>query len=185
MPALQELAAQIGAPERTLRRAVEARTLRARRLTPRTLLLDDAEREYVHRNWALLQTLREALRTEPNVKLAVLFGSTARGDAGPGSDIDLVVAWKDQARARPGALLAKVEDRTGRRVDLIRWEQAKKSPLLLAQVLEEGRVIVDRGYEWPRLLAEQDTILARSRRHERRLARDAEAALAELGASSG
>lgn len=184
MPALQELAADIGAPERTLRRAVETRTLRCRRPTPRTLILDDAERDYVHRNWALLQTLREALRTEPNVKLAVLFGSTARGDAGPRSDVDLLVAWKDRSRARPGAaLLAKLEDATGRRVDLIRWEQAKKSPLLMDQVLSEGRVIVDRGYVWPRLLAEQDTISARARRHERRLAREAEAALGELGAS--
>ena len=183
MPALQELAAELGAPERTLRRAVETRTLRCRRPTPRTLILDDAERDYVHRNWRLLQTLREALRTEPNVKLAVLFGSTARGDAGPRSDVDLLVAWKDWSRARPGALLAKLEDATGREVDLIRWEQAKKSPLLMDQVLSEGRVIVDRGYVWSRLLAEQDRIIARGRRHERRRAREAEAALVELGAS--
>ena len=183
MPTLQELAAEVGAPERTLRRAVEARTLRCRRPTPRTLVLDDAERDYVHRNWELLQTLREALRTEPNAKLAVLFGSTARGDAGPRSDIDLLVAWKDRAGARPASLLTKLEDATGRRVDLIRWDQAKKSPLLMDQILNEGRVIVDRGYVWPRLLSEQDTIIARARRHERRLAREADAALVELGAS--
>ena len=183
MPALQELAADIGAPERTLRRAVEAHTLRCRRPSPRTLIVDDSERDYVHRNWGVLQTLREALRTEPNLKLAILFGSTARGDAGSRSDIDLLVDWKDRSRARPGALLAKLEDATGRRVDLIRWEQAKKSPLLMDQVLSEGRVIVDRGYVWPRLLAEQDTIIARARRHERQLAREAEAALVELGLS--
>ena len=183
MPPLQELAAEIGAPERTLRRAVEARTLRARRPTPRTLILDDAEREYVRRSWGLLQTLREVLRTEPNVKFAVLFGSTARGDAGPGSDVDLLVAWKDQSRARAGALLAKLEDATERRVDLIAWEQAKRSPLLMDQLLREGRVIVDRGYVWPRLLAKENTIIARARRHERQLAREAGAALVELEAS--
>ena len=138
----------------------------------------------MHRNWGLLQTLREALRTEPNVKLAVLFGSTARGDAGRRSDIDLLIAWKDKSRARPGALLAKLEDATGRRVDFVPWEQAKKSPLLLAQVLGEGRVIIDRGYVWPRLLTQQDAIRARARRHERRLAKEAGDALAELGASS-
>ncbi len=148
-------------------------------------MLDDAERDYVHRNWGLLQTLREALRTESNVKLAVLFGSMARGDAGPRSDIDLLVDWKDRSRARPGALLAKLEDVTGGRVDLIRWEQAKKSPLLMDQVVSEGRVIVDRGYVWPRLLAEQDTIIARARRHERRLAREAAATLAELEGAFG
>ena len=182
MSPLKELATEVGAPERTLRRAVATRTLRCLRPTPRTLVLDDAERDYVRRNWELLQTLREALRTEPNVNLAVLFGSTARGDAGLGSDVDLVVAWKDRSRARPGALLAKLEDATGRRVDLIRWEQAKKSPLLMDQVLSEGRVIVDRGYIWPRLLVEQDMIIARARRHERRLGREAGAALVELGA---
>lgn len=183
MSALQALAADLGAPERTLRRAVETRTLRCRRPTPRTLILDEAEREYVHQNWGLLQTLREVLRTESNVKLAVLFGSTARGDAGPGSDVDLLVSWKNRSRARTGALLAKLEDATGRRVDLIPWEQAKKAPLLMDQVLREGRVIVDRGYIWPRLLAEQDLVIARARRQERRLASEAEAALAELGAS--
>jgi predicted nucleotidyltransferase len=184
MPPVQELAAAIGAPERTLRRAIEARTIRSRRPTPRTLVLDDDERDYVQRNWGFLQTLREIMRTEPNVKLAILFGSTARGDAGARSDIDLLVDWKDRARARPGALLAKLEDATGRRVDLIRWEEARKSPLLVDQLLAEGRVIVDRGYVWPRLLAERDTIVARARRHERRLAREAETALEELGVGS-
>lgn len=175
---LQELAAEIGAPERTLRRAVEVRTLRCRRPTPRTLVVDEVERDYVRRNWGLLQSLREALRTEPNVKLAVLFGSTARGDVGPRSDIDLLVSWKDRKRARPGALLAKLEDLTGRAVDLVPWEQA--SPLLLEQVVDEGRVIVDRGYVWPRLLGKRATITARARRHERQRAREVEAALDEL-----
>jgi len=183
--ALKELAAEISVPERTLRRAVEMSTLRCRRPTPRTLMLDDAERDYVHRNWRMLQTLREAFRTEPNVKLAVLFGSTARGDAGPRSDVDLLVDWKDRSGVRPGALRAKLEDATGRRVDLIPWKQAKKSPLLMDQVLNEGRVIVDRGYVWPRFLAEEDAIAARARRQERRLATEAEAALVELGAHFG
>jgi len=182
--AVRDLAVDIGAPERTVRRAVETRMIRARRPTPRKLVLNDGERDYARRNWGLLQMLREALRTEPGVKMAVLFGSSARGDAGPGSDIDLVVAWKDRARARHGALLAKLEDATGRRVDIIDWDQAKKSPLLLEQLLNEGRVIVDRGYVWPRLLATQDAVFARARRNERRLAREAQDALAELGALS-
>jgi len=180
MSPLQELAADVGIPERTLRRAVETRTLRGHRPSPRKLALDEAEPEYVRRHWGLLQDLREALRTEPNVKLAVLFGSTARGDAGPRSDIDLIVSWKDATRARPGALLAKLEAATGREVDLIQWSRAKKSPLLVDRVLKEGRVIVDRGYVWPRLIADEDTVAARARRHERQLARDAEAALDEL-----
>lgn len=180
MSSLQQLAADVGIPERTLRRAVETHTLRGRRPSPRKLALDDAEREYVRRHWGLLQDLREALRTEPNVKLAVLFGSTARGDAGPRSDVDLVVSWKDSKRARPGALMAKLEAATGREVDLTQWARAKKSPLLVDRVVKEGRVIVDRAYAWPRLVAGADTVAARARRHERKLARDAEAALGEL-----
>ncbi len=38
-----------------------------------------SEREYVRRSWRLLSTLRAALRTEQNVRFALLFGSVARG----------------------------------------------------------------------------------------------------------
>ena len=40
----------------------------------------------------LVADLRRALRTEPNVRLAVLYGSLARGDEDAGSDLDLLVS---------------------------------------------------------------------------------------------
>ena len=72
------LADQIGVNERTLRRAVVAGTLRAERPTPRKLTMSGAEKRYLLRSWDRLASLREALRTEQNVRFALLFGSVAR-----------------------------------------------------------------------------------------------------------
>lgn len=51
--------------------------------------------------------LRAALERQPEVLVAYLFGSAARGRPGPLSDVDVAV------------LLAEDSDRTGRRLDLI------------------------------------------------------------------
>lgn len=64
-------------------------------------------------------------RTEPFKKLGVtalfLYGSTARGDAEPGSDIDIFVDYDDKARFSMFDLLEikyVLEDETGIRVDV-------------------------------------------------------------------
>ena len=45
--------------------------------------------------WSLLSALRRALRTEPNVRLAVVYGSFARGDDVSDSDLDLLVSLRE------------------------------------------------------------------------------------------
>ena len=87
MGVLQELAADLGLEERTLRRAVSQGTLRATRTGPRRLTLASGEREYLRVHWSLLSALRQALRTEHPVRLAVLYGSLARGDDDEGSEL--------------------------------------------------------------------------------------------------
>lgn len=47
-----------------------------------TLMLQDS---------VLVSTLREALATVPGVAVALVFGSVARGEAGAGSDVDVLV----------------------------------------------------------------------------------------------
>ncbi len=90
-------------------------------------------------------TLAEALAAETNVRLAVLFGSEARGDAGAASDLDVAVAGPD-ARELP-LLALKLERATGRPVDLIALTTAP--PLLRFQIARDGRVLVERqGYLW-------------------------------------
>src|ERR1700677_2840485 len=61
---LTDLAHELGADERTLRRAVTDGTVRCERLTPRKGRVSDEERRYVLEHWPLLAQLRRALRTE-------------------------------------------------------------------------------------------------------------------------
>src|SRR5438128_6514350 len=164
---LAELAADLGTTDRTLRRAVHQGLLRAQRPSPRTVDLPVAERRYVRRAWPLLSSLREALRTEPAVSLAVLFGSRARGDDHPSSDVDLLVHLRQEANGRE--LEARLSEKLGRRVQIVLLEDGRRKPLLLAEVMREGRVLVDRDETWPALLAEQHRIERAARREQRRI----------------
>lgn len=151
MTELALLAREVGVHERTLRRAVAEGSLRGVRPSPRKLELSLSEREYVRRSWKLLSALRAALRTEHNVRFALLFGSLARGTAAPGSDVDVLVALRDGRLERVVELSAKLTVATGRRVDVVRLEDAQSEPTFLADVIAAGRVLVDRERLWPRL----------------------------------
>ncbi len=166
------LAREVGVNERTLRRAVNEGTLRAERPTPRRLRISAAEKQYVRRSWRLLAALREALRTEPNVRLAVLFGSAARGEGAPGSDVDVLVEMEDSSLGRVADLGAKLEALLGRRVDVVTREEAEAAPHLLADAAGEGRPIVDREGRWPQLRGELDSLRRRARRSDRRRSKE-------------
>jgi predicted nucleotidyltransferase len=173
MTELGLLARQIGANERTLRRAFNQGTLRAERPTPRKLEISAAEKRYLRRSWKLLATLRAVLRTEQNVRFALLFGSAARGDDSAASDIDLLVEMRDPSLARIADLGSKLETLTGRRVDILGLDDARGSDQLLAQALAEGRVIVDRDSRWPQLRGEAEALQRRAREGTRRARRRA------------
>lgn len=90
-------------------------------------------------------TLAEALAAETNVRLAVLFGSEARGEAGVDSDLDVAVVGPD-ASALPSLALALTRA-MGRTVDLVAMHTAP--PLLRFQIAREGVVLVERQpYLW-------------------------------------
>ena len=158
MTALAILAREVGVHERTLRRAVAEGSLRAARPSPRTLDMSLSEREYVRRSWKLLSALRAALRTEHNVRFALLFGSVARGTSAAGSDVDMLVTLRDGRLERVVELSAKLTDATGRRVDVVRLEDAESEPSFLADVVADGRVLVDRGGLWPRLRSREPSL---------------------------
>jgi predicted nucleotidyltransferase len=151
MNGLALLAEEVGVNERTLRRAVSQGTLRGGRSTPRKLELPLPEREYVRRSWRLLSTLRAALRTEHNVRFALLFGSTATGTDGPESDVDVLVALRDPDFERVVDLSAKLTGLLGRRVDVVELGNVEAEASLLAEMVRDGRVLVDREDLWPRL----------------------------------
>ncbi|MEX2272738.1 MAG: nucleotidyltransferase family protein [Vicinamibacterales bacterium] len=66
-----------------------------------------------------------------------VFGSMARGDAGPHSDVDLLVEVGSQPSSWfPGGLVAELEELLGRRVQVV--TERGLDELLRAQVLEEA-----------------------------------------------
>lgn len=163
MTELELLANQIGTSERTLRRALNEGTLKAQRPSPRKLSIGAAEKQYLRRSWKLLAGLREALRTEHNVRFVLLFGSTARGEDTAGSDVDLLVEMRDPSLARIADLSAKLETLLGRRVDILTLEEAGENAQLLAQALEEGRILIDREGRWPELRDEAEALQRHAR----------------------
>jgi predicted nucleotidyltransferase len=173
MTELELLARQVGTNERTLRRALNQGTLRAERPTPRKLTISAAEKRYLRRSWKLLAALRTALRTEQNVRFALLFGSAARGEDSAASDVDLLVEMRDPSLARIADLEAKLEALIGRRVDVLTLDDARRSNRVLAQALAEGRVLVDREDRWPQLSGEARALQRRARDDTRRARRRA------------
>lgn len=165
---LLTLASEVRVNERTLRRAINEGTLRGNRISPRKLRLPLAEGEYVRSHWGLLAQLREALRTESNVRFALLFGSTARGDDTEESDIDLLVEMRDSSFQRTLALALKLEPLLGRAVQVLALDEAESNPLLLADAVREGRVIVDRDDRWPQFRARRATLERRAQAQYRK-----------------
>jgi predicted nucleotidyltransferase len=185
MTKLEILAQQVGVNERTLRRAFNEGTLRGRRPTPRKLELEPVEQNYLRRSWGLIAALRSALRTEQNVRFALLFGSTARGDGDALSDIDLLVAMRDPSLARIADLGAKLEALLGRRVDVVTLDEARANAGLLAEAVGEGRVLVDREGRWAPLRREADALRSSARKEARRAKSRALAGIDRMLADEG
>jgi predicted nucleotidyltransferase len=162
MTELNLLAAEIGVNGRTLRRAGNRQTIRWTRRSPRAITVSTQEYDYLRRHWKLLERALQALRTRPRVRLAVLFGSVARGDEDTASDVDVLVrvrgGWREQAETA-----LALERALGHQVQLVALDQAP--PLLLADVLREGRVLADRDGDWA-LLSRRSRSIARAARDD-------------------
>lgn len=165
---LADLAREIGVDARTMRRAAADGTIRCERLSARRQSVDDREHSYALTHWPTLAKLRKLLRTEPNVRLAVLYGSTARGEDTSTSDIDLLVSFADDRPEAAIKLAMRLERGLGREVDVARLNRVQDAaPLLLLQVIDDGRVVLDRDDLWPDLLRHRDEIEQRAyRQHE-------------------
>ncbi|MFZ1153424.1 MAG: nucleotidyltransferase domain-containing protein [Solirubrobacteraceae bacterium] len=181
MGVIQDLAADLEVEERTLRRAVSQGALRASRPGPRRLRLAPGEREYLVAHWPILSGLRRTLRTEHRVRLAVLYGSLARGDEDEDSDLDLLVSFSKDHFSAGLELACRLQPVSGRRVDIARLERVEVgAPLLLERVLEEGRVLIDRDRMWEELNKRAPTIRARAFRAHRNQMADTARAIKEL-----
>ena len=87
------------------------------------------------------QSLRQLLEATPGVRLAVSFGSAARGDHDANSDLDVGVSFESGADAgqRLEVELSRV---SRRRIDLVRLDEAP--PLLRFEIAHDGRLLLER-----------------------------------------
>jgi predicted nucleotidyltransferase len=97
---------------------------------------------------AVLDRLRERLAARPEILEAYYFGSQARGDAGPGSDLDIAV-YVDRERLPPSpygytaGLLTDLMAGLGvLRLDAVLLNDAP--PLLYHRVLRDGQRLMSR-----------------------------------------
>jgi predicted nucleotidyltransferase len=97
---------------------------------------------------ALVSSLQSALEARSEVREAYLFGSRARGDARPDSDVDVAVFVDEAALNAPGygydaELAASVQSALQRNdVDLVVLNRAP--PLLYYRVLRDGVRLLSR-----------------------------------------
>ena len=97
-----------------------------------------------HPSWGAFRTLirqhadpvevvRAALRGVPGIRVAFVFGSTARGCARPGSDVDLFIVEEGMPSAAIGRATIEAETLLGRPLDVKRY-----TPTALAAKLQRG-----------------------------------------------
>jgi predicted nucleotidyltransferase len=183
MTRLDEIAQQLHVSGRTLRRAATRGTIRSSRPSARKIEVSPQEAEFVRRQWQVLSGMVRVLRTQPNVRLAVLFGSVARGDENDKSDLDVLVRYQEQSVHALALLQERLEEAGGRADQVVELEADETSALLLADVLRDGRMLVDRDGGWARLERRERLIGKRAAWDDEQLTRAVERALVELNVS--
>ena len=90
-----------------------------------------------------VDALAQRLRGEPDLRVAIVFGSVASGEAEFDSDVDVAVMMaRRMSGERRIALLQLIEAATGRPVDLVDLRDAGVAVMRAA--LNDGRVLVCR-----------------------------------------
>lgn len=98
------------------------------------------------------QRVRDVLAAHPELELAILFGSQARGEVRPDSDLDLAVsAGRPLTKDEHMALIGELASVTGRAVDLI--DLARVGEPLLGQIVTGGVRVAGATEAFGRLLS--------------------------------
>ncbi|MGH7308427.1 MAG: type VII toxin-antitoxin system MntA family adenylyltransferase antitoxin [Candidatus Rokuibacteriota bacterium] len=91
-----------------------------------------------------LEGIRLVLEPRADVRLAYVFGSTARGEARPESDVDVAVLFDPEPGPRHlDSLTSDLQAAARRPVDLVVLNTAP--PLLVHQILKTGRRVLTRA----------------------------------------
>jgi len=91
------------------------------------------------------EKLRDVLLADDRIAYALLFGSTARGDTTPFSDVDVAIGLRSGVKLDAhdiGGLVVDLERAAGREVDLVILNGAP--PGLAYRVFRDGRVLVEK-----------------------------------------
>jgi predicted nucleotidyltransferase len=90
----------------------------------------------------LVDRLRSRISGLPAIRLAVLFGSTARGEAGPRSDVDLGILLDPDTRDLRLHVGAELGRAAGREVDVVFLNEAP--PLLRFEISRDGLLLFEK-----------------------------------------
>lgn len=100
----------------------------------------------------LTESLRIFLKSQPDIRLAILFGSIARGTARTDSDVDIAVLQDHPLSViEKTALIEKISILSGRPIDLI--DLATVGEPLLGEVLQ-GKRLMGSDEHFARLLTQ-------------------------------
>jgi predicted nucleotidyltransferase len=66
-----------------------------------------------------MNRLISLLRAHPSVRLAVVYGSVARGDDRPGRDLDLLVSFAHEQALTAASLAVALTEEMGRPVQMV------------------------------------------------------------------
>ena len=96
---------------------------------------------------SMLATIKDVLQTFPDLELAILIGSQAKGNATPESDWDIALRWNKNvdaltAHGQTELLKQKISDATHihkDKIDIIDMTTARLA--MRAVIAEEGRVL--------------------------------------------
>lgn len=96
--------------------------------------------------------IRQILQNYPHVRLALLFGSLAKGNARKDSDLDLAIATDHPLDSgQKMQLIAELASAIGRPIDLV--DIAMIGEPLLGQIIVHGRRILGDDVHYARLLS--------------------------------
>ncbi len=103
----------------------------------------------LHNKKELKDDLRSILQDREFVIFALLFGSSARAELNPMSDLDIgVYTERETSLTELGRICFKIEVETGRSVDLVILNTLyKKHPALAYRIITEGELLLCRDME--------------------------------------
>ncbi|TVQ32004.1 MAG: nucleotidyltransferase domain-containing protein [Wenzhouxiangella sp.] len=98
-----------------------------------------------------LSKVEEYLREQPDLRLAIIYGSMAAGRARPDSDLDVAVAGREPLLVeRKMALISGLAELTGRTIDLV--DLSTVGEPLLGQIIAGGRRVLGADRDHAELL---------------------------------